>query len=168
MKFDGPIPGQSLTNEPKNHPWERPPETSDPDEAIAHHLTRMSQPKVLNSLLDAVSSGIPVSMMTDMLLTGAVAQGIHSIDVSLMVAPVIQDYIVNLLEEEGVEFKEFFDEDSDEDVVKNMSITQAIRGLKENGMVNEEEIIEASEEVVEEEPMEEQPKRGLMSRETTQ
>ena len=27
--FDAPIPGQSLTTEPKNYPWERPPEMSD-------------------------------------------------------------------------------------------------------------------------------------------
>jgi len=165
MSIDAPIPGQSLTNEPRNHPWERPPETVDPDEAIAHHLTRMSDPKVLNSVLDAISEGFPVSFITEMMLTGAVAKGIHSIDISMMVAPVIQDYIVEVLEEEGVDFKEFFSDDGDEDIQKTMAISQAISGAKESmGMPMEEEPEE--DEMMEEEEMpEETPKRGLMARE---
>ena len=166
MNIDGPIPGQSLTNEPRNHPWERPPETSDPDEAITHHITRLSDPKVMNSVLDAVSEGFPLSFITDMMLTGAVAKGIHGIDISMMAAPVIQDYLVEVLEEEGVEFKEFFDDDDESDAQKKRAITQAISGVKETmGMPMEEEL--------EEEPMEEEmteepefkSKRGLMSRE---
>jgi hypothetical protein len=172
-QFDAPIPGQSLTNEPKNHPWERPPETSNPDEAVVHHLTRLGQPKVLNSILDAVGQGIPVSMLTDLLLTGAVAQGIHSIDISMMVAPVIQDYIVNLLEEEGVEFKEFFEEDNDDDVLQSIALSGAISGLRESskskGKDDTESAMKAEPKVKPdeiEEPMEDKPKRGggLMSR----
>jgi hypothetical protein len=170
-QFDAPIPGQSLTNEPKNHPWERPPETSNPDEAIVHHLTRLGQPKVLNSILDAVGQGIPVSMLTDLMLTGAVAQGIHSIDISMMVAPVVQDYIVNLLEEEGVEFKEFFEEDSDDDVLKSIALSGAISGLKESRTKGDDtkSAMKAESKVKSnemEEPMEDKPKRGggLMSR----
>jgi len=166
MKFDAPIPGQSLTNEPKNYPWERPPETADPDEAIVHHLTRLGQQKVMNHILDGVQAGLPVSMLTDLMLTGAVAKGIHNIDISLMIAPVVHDYIVNLLEEEGVEFKEFFEEDGDEDVRKNLSVSQAITGLQEN--MPEKEVVAVEEEQKEMEKMEtteEPPRRGLMSRE---
>lgn len=166
MKFDAPIPGQSLTNEPKNHPWERPPETADPDEAIVHHLTRLGQQKVMNHILDGVNAGLPVSMLTDLMLTGAVAKGIHNIDISLMIAPVVHDYIVNLLEEEEVEFKEFFEEDGDEDVRKNLSVSQAITGLKER--MPEDEVVAVEEEQKDMEKMETTegpPKRGLMSRE---
>ena len=164
--INGPIPGQSLTKEPKNYPWERPPETSDPDQAIVHHLTRLSQPKLIDSILDGVSNGLPVSLLTDLMLTGAVAKGIHNIDISLMIAPVIHDYIVNLLEEEDVEFKEFFDEDGDEDRRKNMAITQAISGVKETmDMPEEDEEMSDEEDSEEEEMSEERPKRGLMARE---
>ena len=30
-----PIPGQSLTDEPKNYPWENPPEITDPEEGAS-------------------------------------------------------------------------------------------------------------------------------------
>jgi hypothetical protein len=171
-QFDAPIPGQSLTNAPKNHPWERPPETVNPDEAIVHHLTRLGKPKVLNSILDGVGQGLPVSMLTDLVLTGAVAQGIHSIDISMMIAPVIQDYIVNLLEEEGVEFKEFFEEDTDDDVLQSIALSGAIAGLKESkpkGGDDTESAMKAEPKVKPnemEEPIEDKPKRGggLMSR----
>jgi len=164
-QFDAPIPGQSLTNEPKNAPWERPPETSNPDEAIVHHLTRIGTPKVLNSILDGVGQGLPVSMLTELVLTGAVAQGIHSIDISMMIAPVIQDYIVNLLEEEDVEFKEFFEEDNDDDVLKSIALSGAIAGLKESKLKGDdtESAMKAEPEV--EMMVEDKPKRGgLMSR----
>jgi hypothetical protein len=171
-QFDAPIPGQSLTNEPRKYPWERPPETSDPDVAISHHLTRIGSHEVLNSILDGVGQGVPVSMLTDLVLTGAVAKGIHSIDVSMMIAPVIQDYIVNLLEEEGVEFKEFFDDDNDDDVLKSIALSGAIAGLKESkpkggddtaSAMEAEPVVEPS---MEEETMEDKPSRGggLMSR----
>jgi hypothetical protein len=169
-QFDAPIPGQSLTKEPRNAPWERPPETSSPDEAIVHHLTRMGTPKVLDSILDGVGQGIPVSMLTDLLLTGAVAQGIHSIDISMMIAPVIQDYIVNLLEEEGVEFKEFFEDNKDEDIRKSIALSAALTGLKNKkpeGSDEDDNGMEEEPESVEEEVMEAEPKRGggLMARE---
>jgi len=166
-QFEAPIPGQSLTNEPKNHPWERPPETSNPDEAIVHHLTRLGQPKMLDSILDGVAQGMPVSLLTEMVLTGAVSQGIHSIDISMMIAPVIQDYIVTLLEEEGVEFEEFFEEDGDEDLRKNIALSGAITGLKtKKPEADDLESAIAAPPEMEEEVMEEKPKRGgLMSRE---
>jgi hypothetical protein len=168
-QFDAPIPGQSLTNEPRNYPWERPPETTNPDEAVVHHLTRIGQPEILNNILDAVGQGIPVSMLTDLVLTGAVAKGIHSIDISMMIAPVIQDYIVNLLDEEKVEYTEFFSDDSDDDLIKNVALSGAISGLKESSSASKDTESEPEDkpDEVEEEVVETKPKRGggLMSRE---
>jgi len=163
MKIDAPIPGQSLTKEPRNYPWERPPETTDPDVAIEHHLSRFSKPKVMDSLLDAVNEGYPVAFVTEMVLSGGVMKGIHSIDISMMIAPVVHEYIVELLESEGVEFKEFFEDDSDADVRKSIALTQAISGVKEPKEEMEEP--EEEEEMLEDEAEEEMPKRGLMARE---
>jgi hypothetical protein len=99
------------------------------------------------------------------MLTGAVSQGIHSIDVSMMIAPVIHDYITNLLEEEGVEFKEFFDEDGDESARDTIAISGALQGLQGgSGLEVKEEPTMPQEPDVEEEPMEEPRGGGLMSR----
>ena len=39
--LEAPIPGQSLTDEPKNWPWENPPEMVDPDE-VTFYINQVS------------------------------------------------------------------------------------------------------------------------------
>lgn len=169
--LNAPIPGQSLTNEPRNAPWERPPETVDPDEAIVHHLTRIQDPKRLDSILDGVEAGFPVSMITETMLTGAVSQGIHSIDISMIIAPVIQDYLIEVLESEGVPFKEFFEEDGDEDIKETIALSGALRGVEESMGSPEDTEASLPTEIEEDAPMEEsqeEPRKGLMSRREVQ
>ena len=90
MSLNLAIPGQSLTDEPKNFAWERPPEITDPDKAIAYHMDYLSNPEVVESTLFILASGLPVKNFVDVLLTNAVGNGIHSIDVSLIIKPVVE------------------------------------------------------------------------------
>ena len=50
--FEAPIPGQSLTNEPKNYPWENPSRLATPEDALVYHLERLNQPKRIEAMLD--------------------------------------------------------------------------------------------------------------------
>ena len=122
--FEAPIPGQSLTRSPKNQPWERPPETADPGEALEKHLDRLSNKKLQNAFLDSLEEGIPVSMFTKMLTTSGVANGIHSIDVSLIIAPVLHEYLVNLADASSIPYQEFFE---DEDDTEKKAMARAAR-----------------------------------------
>ena len=36
--FDRPIPGQSLVTEPRNNPWEQPPQIADKDDALKYYI----------------------------------------------------------------------------------------------------------------------------------
>lgn len=105
-----PIPGQSLTDEPKNYPWENPPETSDPEEAIAMHLSKFNSPDVIDNMLDLLDMGFPVRAMAESILTASVAAGRHSIDVSLIIAPFMHEHIISIANEAGVKYKEGLDE----------------------------------------------------------
>lgn len=92
--FSAPIPGQSLTTEPKGFPWERPPEIVDPEEAIQYHLARLSEPEMFEGILDTIEiDGLDVKTLTTGIMRGAVATGMHSIDVALLVAPVVHEFI---------------------------------------------------------------------------
>lgn len=92
--FNAPIPGQSLTTEPKGYPWERPPEITDPEEAIQMHLARLSEPDMLEGILDLIEvDELDVKTLTAGIMRGAVAKGMHSIDVALLVAPVVHEFI---------------------------------------------------------------------------
>ncbi len=49
--FSAPIPGQSLTSEPKNSPWENPPQMNKPEEAVLWHLKKLDKPKSIKSVI---------------------------------------------------------------------------------------------------------------------
>ena len=70
--LNGPIPGQSLTDEPSNYAWERPPETADPTEALSMHLKKMAGPKYMDSALYMMELGVPADVITNTTLTMAI------------------------------------------------------------------------------------------------
>lgn len=162
--FNAPIPGQSLTKEPRNNAWERPPETADAEEAIVHHLTRLSQPEVLDNVIDAIDSGLPISTVTDLILTGAVANGIHSIDLSMAIAPVIHEHLLSVVQDSGIEFKEFFDEDTSKST-QTAALSKALENLRNTPVEEQDEGYDMMEEVLTSE-QEDKPKEGLMKRRT--
>lgn len=107
--FGAPIPGQSLTDTPRNAPWERPPEITDPEEAIQMHLSRLSRPDILKAALDAIDlHDMNLRQLTQGIVRGAISQGIHSIDVGLIVAPVIHEFIKQSAKAVGIEADDGF------------------------------------------------------------
>ena len=111
--FNAPIPGQSLTDEPKNYPWENPPEINDPEEAIAMHMSKFNDPEVIDNMMDLLEIGFPVRAMAESILTASVAAGWHSIDISLIIAPFIHEHIISIANEAGVSYVEGFEEDEE-------------------------------------------------------
>ena len=63
--FAGPIPGQSLTREPKNYPWENPPQMVDVDEVITFHLNKLTEEDSIDNLLLLLESGMPISTLVE-------------------------------------------------------------------------------------------------------
>lgn len=108
--FDAPIPGQSLTTAPKQYPWERPPEMVDPEDVIEFYINRMNKPEVMEGIMDALELDITVKDLTEGMLRTGVANGLHTIDVSLIVAPVIHDFIVGFADDLGIEYDEGFED----------------------------------------------------------
>ena len=127
-----PIPGQSLTDEPKNYPWENPPEITDPEEAIAMHMSKFNDPEVIDNMLDLLDVGFPVRALAESILTASVAAGWHSIDVSLIVAPFIHEHIISMANEAGVSYVEGFekDEEAEQEKERQFILAKAREMLK--------------------------------------
>lgn len=104
--FNAPIPGQSLTTPPKQYAWERPPEMNDPEDVVQYYISRMNKPDAMEGILDALELDLTVKDLTEGMLRMGVANGLHSIDVSLLVAPVIHDFIVSFARDVGVTYDE--------------------------------------------------------------
>jgi len=104
LRFERPIPGESLTQPPRNAKWERAPEIVDPDEAIEMHLTRVNTPKRILAIIGLVEEGLDVKTITEGILRSAVSEGMHTIDVSLIVGPVLHEFICDTLEEANIDY----------------------------------------------------------------
>ena len=114
MQFNRPVPGQSLTSTPKGAPYERPPEINDPVKALDYHLDILDNPKAVEQAMFMLEMGVDLSTLVEGITRNAVVEGMHSIDISLIVAPVIHEYLKGYADSLGVKYDEGF-EDKGED-----------------------------------------------------
>lgn len=106
MNMMAPIPGMSLTKEPGNSPWEQPPLYDTPERALAFYFDKFEDEERLDDLLFAFESGYPIESMVDFLTSYSVMEGYHSVDVKMLISPLLHEYFVNLADAAGIEFIE--------------------------------------------------------------
>ena len=104
--LEAPIPGQSLTDQPKNWPWENPPEMADPDEVSKYYINRLADEEVMDDLSVLFGGDMPVAPFVKTLMTTGVMNGLHSVDVSLIVAPVIHEFIKASMTTYGIKVRD--------------------------------------------------------------
>jgi len=134
MAMLAPIPGQSLTDEPQNFAWERPPEIVDPNDAIRFHMERLSEKPVAESVMFLMELGYPVDVLTRSILTASVAEGVHSIDVSLIASPVIEEELSYMARTAGIEYKKTFGNDQTEDEIQEDKLRLLINQKLEDNL----------------------------------
>lgn len=115
--FDGPIPGQSLTDEPGGVPWEQPPMHSSPEAALEWHMQNLSSEEALDNFLGMIDMGVPVSVMVDTSLSMAVMNGIHSVDAKMLLKPILFSHAKALCDAAGIEYKETMADYQDKDAI---------------------------------------------------
>jgi hypothetical protein len=107
LGFNGPIPGESLTKPPGNAPWEKPPQYAKVEEALAFYMDRLENPKALEEILFLLSNDAPLELLVDNMVGYGEMKGKHTVDTSLLVAPVIHEYIKLMADAAGVKYREF-------------------------------------------------------------
>ena len=153
--FDAPIPGQALTHELGARPWQSPPQYSTVDEAIDYYTSRLSTPEATSQIIDILKMGIPVTSLANTIQMGSIMDGKHSIDVGMLVLPLIVDVIMFIAEQEGIDY-----DDGLTDVKDNKTNEAILENIRT-------QMKEKAGEPVEEEPVvEETPEEptGLMAR----
>ena len=105
-QFDAPIPGQSLTSAPRLYPWENPPQFDDPKDVIEFYIKNLAAQEVMDDIFIALDEGFPLNILVKSILSTGVMEGIHSVDVSLIVAPVLHEYILGAARLENIKVKE--------------------------------------------------------------
>ena len=171
-----PIPGESLTREPKNPPYERPPELVDPEDALIYHIDKLTDERRMGGVVLLLENGLDIRTVTEGILRKGVYDGIHNIDVSLIIGPAVHEYIKTTADMIGVDYKEGFESgDQDKELAYGLNVTRARKALAKIG-ADPKEAVAAVEASQEEEDMTdmgdiemgmEQPKpKGLMARST--
>ena len=104
--LSAPIPGQSLTDTPRNYPWENPPQMADYEEVTKYYINRMANQDVMDDIAVLFEGGMPIAPFVESVTTMGVMEGLHSIDVSLIVAPVLHAFIKAAMLEYGIDAKD--------------------------------------------------------------
>ena len=94
--FDTPIPGQSLTDEPGNYPWEHPPQYVTTDGAADHLWNRMSEPEFAEQIIAMLDAGVPVEAIGRTVLFGGFLTGKFCQDVAFIIAEPVMKMIATI------------------------------------------------------------------------
>jgi len=166
MTFERPIPGQSLTAEPKSQAFERPPEISDPDEALDLHLSNLAEPGAMEDAVYFLEYGLDLVTLVEGILRSAVMEGVHNIDTSLIIAPAIHETIKNFADEAGISYEEGFTNEREEKALSyRRDVDAAAKMLEKAKNEGEPKREPLPVMMAEEEPIQEEPtKSGLMAR----
>lgn len=125
--LSAPIPGQSLTDSPRNYPWERPPQMVDYEEATKYYINKMADKESMDDLAVAFEAGLPISAFVEALTTTGVSEGLHSIDVGLIIAPVLHAFVKAAMLQYGIDAQdEVYDPDKDPDEREKRRLKTAI------------------------------------------
>ena len=157
-QIQAPIPGQSLTTELGARPWEKPARFTIPEEAMNYYLERFSDPERAAEMMDILESGFPVTNLIDGITMGGVMEGLHSIDVSIIIAPALYEFVTTLADSAEVEYKTGLTVDEQDQVTDDTIIAQAKDTSKTDELVEQVQ--------TEENDRVEQALSGLMARET--
>ena len=156
VSFSRPVPGQSLTHELRARPWQNPPQFSTVEESMDWYLDRFDNPELVQEILSIIESGIPLSTIANSMQLGAVLQGVHNIDVGVLIIPIIIEIMKTLAEKTDTKYvmgDEPEESDRPSDAVLESALNK-IKGMTVEDMPEEEMM----EEETDEEPM------GLMAR----
>jgi len=163
--FDAPIPGQSMLHELGARPWQSPPQYSTVEEVVDFYISKMATDEVSVQIADILEMDVSVVDLAHTMQLANVMEGVHTIDVGVLVTPVLMEFIMLIGDSVGVKYRTGLDEQDEN--VKNAMINKAMRKFKQQEKKQDDMPTEETTPVVEE-PMEESDTMsnltGLMAR----
>jgi len=126
--FDAPVPGMSLTHEVGARPWQTPPEFVSIEEALDYYIPRLTDTNYMGRLIDIIETKIPLTSIADTLTLGGVMQGLHTIDVAVLVNPILVELMEGIAKNAEVDYVVGDDEGID-DAPDSMLIKKAMKKI---------------------------------------
>jgi len=159
-QFDAPIPGMSLTHELGDRPWQTPSQFSTVDEAIEYYMGSMTSEEFMDQIIEVLQMGVPVTTIANSMQLSSVMEGKHTVDVGMLVIPVLIEMIMMLGDSAGIKYETGL---TNPDAGKPRDSQ-----LAKYAMEYKKKLKDTNVEEVKEEPVEEKEDRptGLMARRT--
>ena len=161
--LDGPIPGQSLTSELGNRPWQQPPQYTTVEEAIEFYIKRLVDPNFVPELMNVIEMGVPLTTIANAMQVGGVMQGLHTIDVGILVMPVIIEMMAYMAEQEEIDYLTGTEKQK-QDRPKSGTVEVALSKLRKEMKTVEDVTTEDELAVTEEQDVDTGTAKGLMAR----
>tara|TARA_R100001440_G_scaffold69564_1_gene91478 strand:+ start:2366 stop:2851 length:486 start_codon:yes stop_codon:yes gene_type:complete len=152
--LDGPIPGQSLTHELGARPWQQPAQYTTVEDTLDYYIPRLDSDEVSEQLINVLEMGIPVTTIANTMQLGGVMEGKHSVDVGMLILPVLIELIMLIGDAAKVDYVSGLEKEKKLDSsLIDLAVTQFNK--------QKDKEVEVKEEI--QEPVEERT-GGLMSR----
>ena len=119
--FERSTPGQSLTNSvEQRYPWEQPPQMTSVKEAREKIFLDLLEPTRLRSVIELMSSGVPVNTIAQVALREGFNKGKFNPDMMLNLLEPTMYMLMAIAEKAGVE--PTVDSDEDDDIDKTDAV----------------------------------------------
>ena len=161
QSFDRPIPGMGMTFEVGSRPWQTPPELTTVEQATDYYVERMNTDAFKGQLIDVIEMGVPLATLANTIQLASVMEGIHSVDVGILMIPIIVELLITIADSQGAKYQTGMEGMENE---RATAPNRIIRDMMRERNIKEEELpMEEPQEMAQEEQM--QP-MGLMARRT--
>ena len=120
-RFDAPIPGQSLTDEPGNYPWEHPPQFASVEEATDFVYERLMDEGNMARMFTLLRMGIPIEALVKIITFTGFIEGKYTVDVAKLLEPIVAMIITGEATLAEIPAKINLDDAEDTDFFKEMA-----------------------------------------------
>jgi len=114
-QMNGPVPGQSLTNNPDEpYPWEKPSTYTTMNEAMYSLFDMLTEEEMYIDVVSAIGQGMPIVNLTEVILTDGFQKGAWNPDLMVQLIEPTMYMLMSMAEKAGVKYK--IDDEDDPDI----------------------------------------------------
>ena len=154
--FDMPVPGHSMTDEPKKWPWDKPPEFTDPDEAVEFVADKIQKPEVKENFLRLMVSGISIEQIVNTIALGGFSDGRWSPDIAEIIKPPVSVILIDMAIKNKIPVKIFEGNPNELDESRKMSPKNTLAVMKERNPEEFKKVMQSAQYMKDKPSMEEQ------------
>ena len=128
--FEKSIPGQSLTNPiEQRYPWEQPPQKTSVKEAREKIFLNLLEPNKLRSVIELMSTKIPVNTIAQVVLREGFNKGKFNPDMMLNLLEPTMYMLMAIAEKAGIEPVIDADDDDDTDEIEAVDLEEQSKNM---------------------------------------